>query len=161
LSAELFKTMTGTFMVHLPYRGSGPALIDLLGGNVDMMFDNLPSALPHIKAGKLKALAVTSAVRSTAVPELPTIAEAGGAPLKGFEASSWFGLLAPAGAPPDMVSRVQQEVAKALASPAVKDRLVSQGAIPGGGSPADFARHIDAETKKWAQVVKASGAKVD
>jgi tripartite-type tricarboxylate transporter receptor subunit TctC len=161
LSAELFKSMTGTFMVHLPYRGSGPALIDLLGGSADLMFDNLPSALPHIKAGKLKALAVTSAVRSAAVPELPTVAEAGGAPLKGFEASSWFGLLAPAGTPTDVVNRVQQEVAKALASPAVKERLVSQGAIPGGITPAEFARHIDAETKKWAQVVKVSGAKVD
>jgi tripartite-type tricarboxylate transporter receptor subunit TctC len=161
LSAELFKSMTGTFMLHLPYRGSGPALIDLMGGNCDLMFDNLPSALPHIKSGKLKALAVTSAVRSTAVPELPTVAEAGGPSLKGFEASSWFGLLAPAGAPADMIGRVQQEVAKSLATPAVKERLVSQGAIPGGITPAEFARFIDAETKKWAQVVKVSGAKVD
>jgi tripartite-type tricarboxylate transporter receptor subunit TctC len=161
LSAELFKSMTGTFMLHLPYRGSGPALIDLMGGNCDLMFDNLPSALPHIKAGKLKALAVTSAVRSSAVPELPTVAEAGGAPLKGFEASSWFGLLAPAGTPADLIGRVQQEVAKSLATPAVKERLVSQGALPGGISPAEFARFIDAETKKWAQVVKVSGAKVD
>jgi tripartite-type tricarboxylate transporter receptor subunit TctC len=161
LSAELFKSMTGTYMVHLPYRGSGPALIDLLGGSADLMFDNLPSSLPHIKAGKLKALAVTSAVRSSVVPELPTMAEAGGAQLKGFEASSWFGLLAPAGTPADIINRVQQEVAKSLASPAVKDRLVAQGAIPSGNSPADFARHIDAETKKWAQVVKVSGAKVD
>jgi len=161
LSAELFKAMTGTYMVHLPYRGSGPALIDLLGGSADLMFDNLPSSLPHIKAGKLKALAVTSAVRSTVLPDLPTIAEAGGPSLKGFEASSWFGLLAPAGTPSDLISRVQQEVAKSLASAAVKDRLVSQGAIPSGNTPAEFARHIDAETKKWAQVVKVSGAKVD
>jgi tripartite-type tricarboxylate transporter receptor subunit TctC len=161
LSAELFKSMTGTYMVHLPYRGSGPALIDLLGGSADLMFDNLPSSLPHIKAGKLKALAVTSAVRSAALPELPTMAEAGGAPLKGFEASSWFGLFAPAGTPADIVNRVQQEVAKSLATPAVKERLVSQGAIPSGNMPAEFARHIDAETKKWAQVVKVSGAKVD
>jgi tripartite-type tricarboxylate transporter receptor subunit TctC len=161
LSAELFKSMTGTYMVHLPYRGSGPALIDLLGGSADLMFDNLPSSLPHIKAGKLKALAVTSAVRSAALPELPTMAEAGGAPLKGFEASSWFGLFAPAGTPADIVNRVQQEVARSLATPAVKERLVSQGAIPSGNAPAEFARHIDAETKKWAQVVKVSGAKVD
>jgi len=161
LSAELFKAMTGTYMVHLPYRGSGPALIDLLGGSADLMFDNLPSSLPHIKAGKLKALAVTSAVRSTVLPDLPTIAEAGGPSLKGFEASSWFGLLAPAGTPPDLINRVQQEVAKSLASPTVKDRLVSQGAIPSGNTSAEFARHIDAETKKWAQVVKVSGAKVD
>jgi tripartite-type tricarboxylate transporter receptor subunit TctC len=125
------------------------------------MFDNLPSSLPHIKAGKLKALAVTSAVRSGVVPELPTIAEAGGPELKGFEASSWFGLLAPAGTSADVVNRVQQEVAKSLASPAVKDRLLAQGAIPSGNTPAEFARFIDAETKKWAQVVKASGAKID
>jgi tripartite-type tricarboxylate transporter receptor subunit TctC len=161
LSAELFKSMTGTFMLHLPYRGSGPALIDLIGGNCDLMFDNLPSALPHIKAGKLKALAVTSAVRSSAVPDLPTLAEAGGPALKGFEASSWFGLLAPAGTPADVVHRVQQEVAKSLASSGVKERLLAQGAIPGGITPAEFARHIDAETRKWARVVKASGAKID
>ena len=161
LSAELFKSMTGTYMVHLPYRGSGPALIDLLGGSADLMFDNLPSSLPHIKAGKLRALAVTSAVRSSVLPDLATIAEAGGPALKGFEASSWFGLLAPAGTPPEVINRVQQEVAKSLASAAVKERLVSQGAIPSGNTPAEFARHIDAETRKWAQVVKVSGAKVD
>ena len=161
LSGELFKTMTGTFMVHIPYRGSGPALIDLMGGTMDVMFDNLPSALPHIKSGKLKALAVTSAVRSAALPEVPTMAEAGGATLKGYEASSWFGLLAPAGTPADAVNRVQAEVAKSLATPAIKERLLAQGAIPNGNSPAEFARFIDAETKKWAQVVKASGAKVD
>jgi tripartite-type tricarboxylate transporter receptor subunit TctC len=159
LAGELFKSMTGTFMVHFPYRGSGPALLDLIGGNMDLMFDNLPSALPQIKAGKLKALAVTSAVRSAAVPELPTIEEAAG--LKGYEASSWFGLLAPAGTPPDVVARIQQETAKALASPAMKERLLAQGAIPGGNSSADFAKMIAAETKKWAEVVKASGAKVD
>lgn len=161
LAAELFKTMTGTFMLHLPYRGSGPALIDLIAGNVDLMFDNLPSALPHIKAGKLKALAVTSAVRSAALPELPTIAEAGGAMLKGYEASSWFGLLAPAHTPAEIVARVQQEVAKSLSGGPVKERLLSLGAIPSGNTPAEFVRYIDAETKKWARVVKASGAKVD
>ena len=159
LAGELFKTMTGTFMVHFPYRGSGPALLDLIGGSMDLMFDNLPSAMPQIKAGKLKALAVTSGERSAAVPELPTIAEA--ASLKGFEASSWFGLLAPAGTPADIVDRVQQETAKALAAPAIKERLLSQGAIPSGMAPGDFAKLIAAETKKWAEVVKASGAKVD
>ena len=161
LAGELFKSMTGTYMVHFPYRGSGPALIDLMGGSVDLMFDNLPSALPQVKAGKLKALAVTSRTRSEALPELPTIEEAGGPALKGYEASSWFGLLAPAGTPMDIVNRVQQETAKALASPALKERLQSQGAIPSGMTSAEFARFIDAETKKWAQVVKASGAKVD
>ena len=161
LAGELFKSMTGSFMVHLPYRGSGPALLDLIGGNTDLMFDNLPSALPQIKAGKLKALAVTSASRSAAVSELPTIEEAGGAALKGFDATSWFGLLAPAGTPMDIVNRVQQETAKALALPAIKERLLAQGAIPGGGTSAEFARHIAAETTKWAKVVKASGAKID
>ena len=159
LAGELFKTMTGTYMVHFPYRGSGPALLDLIGGNMDLMFDNLPSAMPHIKAGKLKALAVTSAERSSALPDLPTVAEAG--PLKGFEASSWFGLLAPAGTAPEVVNRLQQETAKALATPALKERLQAQGAIPSGMSPADFAKFIAAETKKWATVVKASGATVD
>ena len=159
LSGELFKSMSGTFMLHFPYRGSGPALLDLIGGTMDLMFDNLPSSLPHIKAGKLKALAVTSAVRSAAVPDLPTIAEAG--PLKGFDASSWFGLLAPAGTSADIVQRIQRETARALATPALKERLLAQGAIPGGNTPAEFAAFIAGETKKWAQVVKASGAKVD
>jgi tripartite-type tricarboxylate transporter receptor subunit TctC len=161
LAAELFKTMTGTYMVHIPYRGSGPALIDLMGGQMDLMFDNLPSSMPHIRSGKLKALAVTSAVRSAALPELPTIEQAGGPALKGYEASSWFGLLAPAGTPAEIVQRVQAETAKALASPAIKERLAAQGAIPSGNTPAEFARMIEAETKKWSAVVKASGAKVD
>ncbi len=161
LAGELFKTMTGTFMLHLPYGGSGPALIDLIAGNTDLMFDNLPSALPHIKSGRLTALAVTSSARSAALPELPTVEEAGGAALKGFEASSWFGLLAPAGTPMDVVNRVQAETAKALGAPALKERLQSQGAVPSGMTSAEFARHIAAETAKWARVVKASGAKVD
>ena len=159
LSGELFKAMTGTFMLHFPYRGSGPALLDLMGGTMDLMFDNLPSALPQIKGGKLKALAVTSAQRSAALPDVPTIAEAG--PVKGFDASSWFGLFAPSGTPPDIVNRIQQETAKAFQSPAFKERLMSQGAIPGGQPPAEFVRFIAAETKKWAEVVKVSGAKVD
>ena len=161
LAGELFKSMTGTFMLHLPYRGSGPALIDLIAGNVDLMFDNLPSALPHIKSGRLKALAVTSAARSGALPEVPTVEEVGGPLLKGYDASSWFGLLAPAGTPADVVARLQQETAKALATPQMNERLLLQGAIPSGMTPAEFVRFIDAETKKWAKVVKASGAKVD
>ena len=136
------------------------SLIDLIGGSMDLMFDNLPSALPHIKSGKLRALAVSSAQRSAALPEVPTIAESGGA-VKGFDASSWFGLLAPAGTPTDIVNRVQQETAKALATAAMKERLLGQGAIPSGMTSAEFTRFIDAESKKWAGVVKASGAKVD
>ena len=161
LAAELYKSMTGTFMLHLPYRGSGPALIDLLSGNVDLMFDNLPSALPHIKSGRLKALAVTSGQRSGALPDVPTVSEAGGLLLKNYEASSWFGLLAPAGTPAEVVGRIQQETAKALATPVIKERLLAQGAIPSGMTSADFATFIAAETRKWSQVVKASGAKVD
>ena len=161
LAGELFKSMTGTFMVHFPYRGSGPALIDLMAGNTDVMFDNLPSSIPHIRSGRLKALAVTSAVRSSALPDVPTIEEAGGPALKGYEASSWFGLLAPAGTPMDIVSRIQQEAAKAMGTPALKERLQAQGAIPSGITSAEFARHIEAETRKWAQVVKVSGATVD
>jgi tripartite-type tricarboxylate transporter receptor subunit TctC len=159
LAGELFKSQTGTFMAHIPYRGSGPALLDLAAGNMDVMFDNLPSAMQLIKGGKLKALAVTSAQRSAALPDVPTVEEAAG--LKGFEASSWFGLLAPAGTPPDVVSRIQQEVAKSLATPAMKERLATLGAIPSGNTPAQFAALIESEHKKWAEVVKASGAKVD
>ncbi len=159
LAGELFKSMSGTYMVHFPYRGSGPALLDLVGGTMDVMFDNLPSSMPQIKAGKLKALAVTSKQRSAALPDVPTVEEAAG--LKGFDATSWFGLLAPAGTPADIVNRIQQETAKALNTPAIKEKLLAQGAIPSGNTPAEFARHIDAEHKKWAMVVKASGAKVD
>ena len=159
LAGELFKARTGIFMTHIPYTGSGPALLAMVSGQVDVMFDNLPSAMPQIKGGKLKAFAVTSSQRSGAAPELPTVEEA--ANLKGFEASSWFGLLAPAGTPPDIVSRIQQETAKALASPAIKEKLLAQGAIPGGNTPAEFAKMIESEIAKWAPVVKASGAKVD
>ena len=159
LSGELFKSMSGTYMVHFPYRGSGPALLDMVGGTMDVMFDNLPSSMPQIKAGKLKALAVTSAKRSDALPDVPTIEQAGG--LKGYDASSWFGLLAPAGTPPDIVNRIQQEVTKSLATPAIKEKMLAQGAIPSGNTPAEFARLIDSEHRKWAKVVKDSGAKVD
>jgi tripartite-type tricarboxylate transporter receptor subunit TctC len=126
---------------------------------MDVMFDNLPSSMPQIKAGKLKALAVTSAKRSDALPDVPTIEQAAG--LKGFDASSWFGLLAPAGTPPDIVNRIQQEVARSLSTPTMKEKLLAQGAIPSGNTPAEFARLIDSEHKKWAKVVKDSGAKVD
>lgn len=159
LAGELFKSMTGTFMTHIPYRGSGPAMLDLVSGNVEVMFDNLPSALPQIKAGKLRAFGVTTAQRSPVLPDVPTVEEAG--PLKGYEASSWFGLFAPAGTPPEVVARIQQEIAKSFGTVAMQDKLLSQGAIPGGNTPAQFSAFIDAEHKKWAQVVKASGAKVD
>jgi tripartite-type tricarboxylate transporter receptor subunit TctC len=159
LAGELFKSMSGTYMVHFPYRGSGPALLDMVGGTMDVMFDNLPSSMPQIKAGRLKALAVTSAQRSAALPDVPTIEQAAG--LKGFDASSWFGLLAPAGTPPDIVNRIQHEVAKSLGTPAIKEKMLAQGAIPSGNTPAEFTRLIDSEHRKWAKVVKESGAKVD
>jgi tripartite-type tricarboxylate transporter receptor subunit TctC len=159
LAGELFKSMAGIYMVHFPYRGSGPALLDMVAGNMDVMFDNLPSSMPQIKSGRLKAFAVTSAQRSVALPDVPTIEEAAG--LKGFDATSWFGLLAPAGTPTEIVNRIQQEVAKALQVPGIKEKLEAQGAIPSGNTPAQFAAHIEAEHRKWAQVVKASGAKID
>jgi tripartite-type tricarboxylate transporter receptor subunit TctC len=161
LSGELFKTMTGTYMTHVPYRGSAQALADLTAGHADVMFDNLPSSMGLIKAGTLKPLAVTSATRSPALPDVPTIQEAGGPQLKGFEASSWFGLLAPAGTAPDIINRIQQAVAKSLSTPEIKEKLQAQGAIPSGNTPAEFAKLIASEHEKWAKVVKASGAKVD
>jgi len=159
LSGELFKTMTGVSMQHVPYKGSAPALADLAGGQVELMFDNLPSSLALIKAGKLRALAVTSLTRSSALPDVPTISESG---LPGFEASSWFGLLAPAGTPKDVVTKVNGEVAKWLATPEAKEKLAAQGAIVASGfAPEDFSRHIASETTKWHKVVKESGAKVE
>ena len=161
MAGELFKSRSATFMVHFPYRGSGPALLDMVSGTMDVMFDNLPSALPHIKSGKLKALAVTSSKRSGTVPELPTVEEAGGATMKGFEASSWFGLLAPSSMPAAQAQRIQQEVAKMLERADMKEKFQAQGAIPGGNTPAEFAKHINLEISKWAAVVKSSGAKID
>jgi len=158
LSGELFKVSTGVQMTHIPYKGSAPALQDLIGGQVQLMFDNLPSALPQIKGGKLRALAVTSTTRAAVLPDVPTVAESG---LPGFEASSWFGILAPAGTPPAIVTKINGEVAKWVASAEAKEKLLSQGANAAGGTPEDFARHIQAETAKWAKVVKESGAKVD
>ncbi|MFM2399476.1 MAG: hypothetical protein RL341_1633 [Pseudomonadota bacterium] len=159
LAGELFKSQTKTFMVHFPYRGSAPALTDLIGGSMDVMFDNLPSSLPHIKSGKLKALAVTSSKPSAALPGVPTIAQA--AALPSYEASSWFGLLAPAGTPKDIVAKLSAEVSKALAAPDMREKLLAQGAEPVGNTPEQFAAHIAAEMNKWAGVVKVSGAKVD
>lgn len=159
LTGELFKTVTGTYMVHFPYRGSAPAVTDLIAGNMNVMFDNLPSALPHIRSGRLKALAVTSKNPSPALPGVPTLEQA--ANLKDFDASSWFGLFAPAGTPRAIVDKVQADVAKALAVPEVRERLVSQGAEPGGNTSEQFAAFIKGESEKWAQVVKFANAKVD
>ena len=161
MAGELFKTMSGTYMIHFPYGGSSPALMGMMGGDMDVMFDNLPSSLQLIKSGKLKALAVTSLQRSAALPDVPTMEQVGGPAFKGFEASSWFGLLAPVGTAPEIVNRIQQEVVKALNTPAMKEKLLAQGAIPGGSTPQQFSAFINAEHQKWAQVVKNTGAKVD
>ena len=158
LSGELFKTMAGVDMTHIPYKGSSPALTDLMGGQVQIMFDNLPSSLPLIKAGKLRAIAVTSLKRAPALPDVPTISESG---LPGFEASSWFGVLAPAGTPAPIVAKLNADVNKWLQSPEAREQLLAQGANAAGGTPEQFAAHIRAETEKWAKVVKASGAKAD
>lgn len=158
LSGELFKVMTGVDMVHVPYKGSAPALNDLMAGQVQLMFDNMPSALPQVKGGTLKALAVTTATRSPAMPDLPTVAEAG---VPGFEASSWFGVFAPAGTPKEIVAKLQTEIARILKSPEMTERLAQQGAVAVGNTPDEFGAYVQSELVKWAGVVKASGARVD
>jgi len=158
LSGELFKQMTGVDMQHVPYKGSAPAVSDLIGGQISVMFDNMPSAIPHVKAGKLRALAVTTAKRSPALPDVPTIAEAG---VPGYEATSWFGLLAPAGTPAPVVAKLNASILKALADPEVKKKLAEQGAEPHGEKPEQFAAFIESETLKWGKVVKESGASLD
>ena len=158
LSGELFKSMTGVDIVHVPYKGSGPAMVDLLGGQVQMMFDNLPSSAPQIAAGKLRPLGVTSKERSPTLPDLPTIAEAG---VPGYEALSWFGVLAPAGTPDAIVATLQAEIAGVLADPAMRQRFAELGAVPVGGTPAEFATLIGTETAKWAEVVKNAGIKLE
>jgi tripartite-type tricarboxylate transporter receptor subunit TctC len=159
LTGELFKSLTKTYMVHLPYRGSAPALQDMLGGSIQVMFDNLTSSLPHIRSGKLKALAVTSTVRSPALPDVPTMEEAAG--LKGFDATAWFGLVAPAGTPREIINKIRNDVAKALESSEVREKFAMQGALPVGDTPEQFTAYIRAEVDKWTQVVKFSGAKID
>jgi tripartite-type tricarboxylate transporter receptor subunit TctC len=158
LAAELFKTMTGAPMTHVPYKGSAPALTDVAGGQVSVMFDTMLSAMPHIKSGRLKALAVTSAKRSASAPELPTVAESG---VPGYEAVAWSGLLAPAHTPPEIVTKLNSEINAILSQPDVQKRFLNDGAEPVGGSPEQFATHISSEVRKWASVAKLSGAKVD
>ena len=157
LSTELFKALTKTFIVHIPYKGSGPALQDLMAGQVQMTIDNLPSALPHIKSGRLVALAVTSAQRANVLPDVPTL----GSVVPGYEASSWFVLVAPAGTPDAAIARLNGEANRIMQRGDVKERFASLGADPVGGTAADLARHIAAETEKWRKVVQVSGAKVD
>ena len=158
VSGELFKTMTGIDMEHIPYKGRATAIPDLLGGRVTMMFDNMPSSLPLVREGKLRGLGVTSAKRSPAAPEIPTIAEQG---LPGFEAVSWFALFAPAGTPKPVVDKIQSQVKKVLESPAVSKKLSDIGLEPVGSTPEELAAYQRAEIAKWAKVVKDSGAKVE
>ncbi len=157
LSGELFKSMTGCNMLHVPYKGAGPALIDLIGGQVQVLFDNLPSSVVHIKAGKVRALAVTSAEREPSMPQLPTVGET----VPGYEATAWFGVGMPKNTPRDVIDKVNAEVNRALADPKMRERLAELGGKPIAGTPEDFGKIIAAETAKWEKVVNASGAKVE
>jgi len=158
LSAELFATMAGIKMNHIPYKGSAPALTDVMGGQASLMFDTMLSAMPHVKNGKLKAIAVTSAARSPAAPDVPTVAESG---LPGYEAIAWNGLLVPAGTPADVVAKLNAELKKALDAPDVKDRFSAQGFGAAWNTREAFAKFIQSELDKWAKVVKVSGATLD
>jgi tripartite-type tricarboxylate transporter receptor subunit TctC len=158
LSGELFKAMAKVDMVHVPYKGSAPAVTDLLGGQIDVMFDNMPSAIQHVRNGRLRPLAVTTARRSPELPDVPTVAEAG---VPGYEATSWFGMFAPAATPAPVVARLNAALAKVLADPEVKKKLAEQGAEPYSEKPEQFAEFIRQETAKWSKVVKDSGASVD
>ena len=158
LSAELFGAMAGVKMNHIPYKGSAPALTDVMGGQASLMFDTMLSAMPQVKNGKLKAIAVTSAARSPAAPDVPTVAESG---LPGYEAIAWNGLLAPAGTPAEVVNKLNAELKKALDAPDVKDRFSAQGFGAAWNTREAFAKFMQAELDKWAKVVKVSGATLD
>jgi len=158
LSGEMFRTMAGIDIVHVPYKGSPSAVLAVIAGQVALAFPNIPPALPHVKTGKLKALAVTTAKRSAAVPELPTVAESG---LPGYEATAWFGVLAPAGTPRDIIDRLNGAIVKSLRAPEMQQRLKADGAQAVGNTPEEFAAVIKRDIAKWAVVVRKSGAKAD
>jgi tripartite-type tricarboxylate transporter receptor subunit TctC len=158
LSGELFKSMAKIDIVHVPYRGAGPAMNDLIAGHVQMFFDLMPVVLPQIAAGKARALANAGAKRPSALPNVPTVAEQG---LPGFDASSWYGLVAPAKTPEPVLAKLREEVAKALKAPDVVGRIRELGSEPGTAFGDDFKAFLAAETKKWAEVIRASGAKAD
>jgi len=158
LAGELFKSMADVDMAHIPYKGAAGAMQDLLGGRVDLMFDNFASSLAQVKSGRIRALAVTTARRTSLAPELPTIAESG---LRGFDISTWFGIFVPAGTPKPVVDRLHDEFVKALAASDVRERMIGLGAEPVGSRPEEFAAYVKAEAAKYAKLVKASGAKVD
>jgi tripartite-type tricarboxylate transporter receptor subunit TctC len=153
LAGELLKSLAGISMVHVPFKGGGPALIAVIAGEVQVMFATMPAAMPHVKSGKVKPVAVTTAKRSQAMPELPTIAESG---VKGYDASTWYGLLAPARTPQAIVTRLHGDTVKILAGP-TRQRLEAQGFEPDGGTPAEFAAYIKSEIIKWAKVIKDAG----
>ena len=153
LAGEMLKSMAGIDMVHVPYKGGGPALVALLSGQVQLMFATLPAAMPHVKSGKLRPVAVTTSHRSQALPELPTIAESG---VPGYEAATWYGLLAPAGTPKAIVDRLHAEIVKILATD-TRQRLAAQGFEPAGTTPAEFAGYIKSEIVKWGKVIKDAG----
>ena len=157
LSAELFKFMAGLDMVHIPYKGTAPALTELVAGQVDLAFENMPALIPHIQAGRLRALAVTTTKRSAVMPELPTIAEAA---LPGYDASVWFGVFAPAGTPRPVIDRLHGEILKALQTQDLKSRMVAMGTDVSGMGPDDFSAYVRKEIPKWANLVKAAGVKV-
>ena len=158
ISMELFKTMAGVDIVHIPYKGSAPAVTDLLGGQVQVMFDNVPNVLQHVKAGKLRALAVTSGKRTPLAPDVPTVAEAG---VPGYDLSVWFGVVAPAATPRDIVQKLNAECLKILAMPEVRERFLAQGVEPVGSTPEQFGEHIRAQMAKWAKVVQDAGVKAE
>jgi len=157
LSGELFKSMTGCDMLHVPYKGAGPALTDLVAGNVNVMFDNLPSSAPQIRGGKLRALGMTSATRDPGFPDVPPISDT----VPGYEATAWFGIGMPKGSPREAIERVNAEVNRALADPGMQKKLAELGGTPIPGTPEDFSKTIAAETEKWSKVVVSSGAKVE
>jgi tripartite-type tricarboxylate transporter receptor subunit TctC len=157
LCGELFKIMTGVNMVHVPYRGNAPAVTDLIAGQVQVMFADTPSSIAHVRAGTLRALAVTTAERSEILPEVPTVREF----LPGFEASNWFGVAAPKDTPPEIIDRLNKEINFTLGEPEIKARLTDLGAAPLTGSPADFGRFIVAESEKWSKVIRAANIKVE
>ncbi|MDB5926521.1 MAG: hypothetical protein JWN13_5457 [Betaproteobacteria bacterium] len=157
LSMELFKSMTGTNLVHVPYKGSAGVLTDVMGGQIAATMDNMPAYLPQVKAGKIRALAVTPNKRSPAAPDIPTVAEAG---VPGYNSSAWFGLVAPAATPKDVVSKLSAETARILQLPDVKSRLSELGAEPIGGTPEQFSAHIKAEIEKWAKVIKEANVEL-
>ena len=158
LTMELLKTMTGTFVVHIPYKGAGPALADFLGGQTNIMFDNLPTAMPHVKSGKVRAIAVSTAKRSALAPDLPTMAESG---LAGFDLATWFAFFAPAATPKEITAKIAADMQRVLAQPDVRERLLAVGVDVVGSTPEELARFQRAEMAKWAKIVKESGAKVD